>query len=68
MKSEASYTVELSLLLPVVLFVLFAPIYMGYEFYSRTEQVSVSGWDTSFCAEKKVRNIKLAGDILEELK
>ena len=68
MKSEASYTVELSLLLPVVLFVLFAPVYTGYALYSQTEQVSVSGWDNTFCAEKKVRNTKLAGDILEELK
>ena len=68
MKAEASYTAELSLLLPVLLFVLFAPIFMGYKLYSRTEQLSVCGWEESFCAEKNVRNIKNVGAALEEWK
>lgn len=66
-KKEASYTVELSLLMPVILFVLFAPLYLGYEMYAQTKEVSVCGWDETFCAEEKVRKIKFAETILEEL-
>lgn len=67
-KEEASYTVELCLILPVLLFALYTPIYMGYEMYGRTKIVSACGWQESFCAEEKVRNIKFAGKILEEIK
>lgn len=63
---EASYTVELALLLPVVLFVLFAPVYLGYHMYGQTKECSVSGWEQDFCAEEKVRNLKLAEHIWKE--
>ncbi len=67
-KKEASYTVELALLLPVMLFVLIAPIYTGYEMYAQTKQMSASGWEASFGAEKKVRKIKFVKYLLEEWK
>lgn len=54
------------MLLPVLLFVLFAPVYLGYEMYGRAKAGFVSGWDEEFCAEEKVRTIRLAGDILED--
>lgn len=64
-RQEASYTVELSLLLPVVMFVLFAPLHMGCQLYEQVKQESVNGWDVSFCAEEKVRTIKYAKEIWE---
>ncbi len=67
-KKEASYTVELCLILPLLLFALYTPVSMGYDLYSQTKRVSVCGWNETFCAEEKVRNIKFAGNILEELK
>ena len=67
-KEDASYTVELCLLLPFLLFALYTPIHMGYEMYSRTKIASACGWQESFCAEEKVRNIKFAGKILEGIK
>ncbi len=65
---EASYTVELSLLLPVLLLVLLLPVYMGYEMYQTTEAASVSGWEDDFCAEAQVRKVRFAEDIWEELR
>ncbi len=59
-KAEASYTVELALLLPAVLLALLLPVYMGYELYRETVQVSVCGYDTAFCAEEKVRAVRFA--------
>ena len=67
-KQEASYTVELSLLLPVLLFVLFTPLYMGYQMYEKTARASVCGWDKDFHAVGRVREINFAGKFLEELK
>ena len=58
-RAKGSYTVELALLLPLVLFALYAPIYAGYRLYAQTRGVSACGWDESFCAEERVRKIKL---------
>ena len=66
-KQEASYTVEMSLLLPLLLIVLFTPVHMGYEMYRQTKEASVRAWDETFCAEEKVRKIKFAENIWEEL-
>lgn len=66
MRQEASYTVEIALLLPVVLFVLFAPVYLGYEMYKTAEETFVCSWEEEFCAEDKVRNIKIAQDAWED--
>lgn len=65
-KSEASYTVELALLLPVILFSLFVPVYMGYEMYEQTKEASVCCWEDEIRAEEKVLNIKFAKEVLEE--
>lgn len=65
---EASYTVELSLLLPVVFLTMLLPIYTGYQLYEEGKKTSVCSWDESFCAEDKIRDIKLAGEVWEELK
>lgn len=65
---EASYTAELALLLPVILFVLFMPLHMGYELYGQTQNASKPCWDKAFCAEEKVRKLKFAENISEELK
>lgn len=67
-KYEASYTVEMALLLPLLLLTLLLPIYMGYEMYEMTKEESVNGWKDSFCAEKQVRKVRFAEDIWEELK
>lgn len=57
-RQEASYTVELSLLLPVVVLVLFAPVHMGFALYGQTKEASACGWDAAFCAEERVRSLK----------
>lgn len=67
-RQEASYTVELALLLPVILYVLLSPVYTGYDLYKQTKQASVSGWDQKFCADEQVRGIIFLGTILEERK
>lgn len=67
-KREASYTVELALLLPVILFSLFMPVHMGYEMYEQTKKASVLSWDEKFRAEEEVLKIKFAKEILEEWK
>lgn len=65
-KLEASYTVEIALLLPVIWFVLITPVSMGYKMYKQTVEASVSGWEAAFCAEKRVRLMNSAEKILEE--
>lgn len=67
-KLEASYTVEIALLLPVIWFVLITPVSMGYKMYKQTMEASVGGWETAFCAEKRVRMMNSAENILEEVK
>lgn len=67
-KAEASYTVELALLLPAVLLALLLPVYMGYELYRETVQAAVCGYDTVFCAEEKVRAVRFARNMSEEWK
>ncbi len=66
-RQEASYTVELSLLLPIVVFVLFAPIYTGFSLYGQTKEASVCGWDAEFCAEERVRSLTWVEKRKEEL-
>lgn len=68
MRQEASFTVELAILLPVVMFVLFAPLHMGYRMYEQTKEKSVSAWDSAFCAEEKVRKIRFVENVWEGLK
>lgn len=65
---EASYTVELSLLLPVILLTMLLPIYTGCHLYEEGKKTSVCSWDETFCAEDKIRVIKFAGEVWEELK
>lgn len=65
-RQEASYTVELALLLPVLLFVLFAPVYLGYELYGQVREASACSWEEEFDAEGQVRNIKWMGRIKKE--
>lgn len=65
---EASYTVELALLLPVLILTLTLPIYMGYEMYQTAREKSVSGWEEDFCAETQVRRVRFTEDIWEGLK
>ncbi len=68
MRLQASYTAEMTLLLPVLLLALFLPVFMGYQMYGQTKRASACGWDETFCAEDRVRKIKFAGSVLEELK
>lgn len=60
-KQEASYTVELSLLLPVILLALVLPAHLGYKLYGQTLEASEICWDEEFCAEETARGIKFAG-------
>lgn len=65
-QQEASYTVEMAVLMPIVLFVLLMPVYMGYEMCAQTKQASVCGWDKTFCAESIVWDIKFLEKMSEE--
>lgn len=67
-KIEASYTVELSLLMPVILLTMFLPIYKGYELCKEVKENSVYVWEDAFCPEEKIRKIKIAENLLEEIK
>lgn len=60
-KLEASYTAELSLLLPVLLLALFLPVYLGYELYGQAQKASEFCWDEEFRAEEIVYGIQFAG-------
>lgn len=66
-KWEASYTVELALLLPILIFALFAPIYAGYDLYGQAKKCVVSGWDEDFCPTETVRKLSAAKDVWEVL-
>lgn len=59
---------EMALLLPVLLFALLAPVYMGYAWYAQTREASVCGFEKAFCAEDKVRGRIAFEDFLEEWK
>lgn len=54
---EASYTVELALLLPIVILVLMMPIYTGFRLYEETENTSVCGWNKDYVPEEQLRKI-----------
>lgn len=59
-KQEASYTAELSLLLPVILLALFLPVYLGLELYEQAQKASAYCWDEGFRAEETVYVIQFA--------
>lgn len=63
-KQEASYTVELALLMPFFLFALFMPVHAGYRLYAQAKAKSVCGWDASFEVQKAVRRVVFVEDIL----
>lgn len=65
-RQEASYTVELALLLPVLLFVLFAPVCLGYDLYESVREASVCGWEEDFDAAGRVRRLKRTEAIKKE--
>lgn len=60
-KQEASYTAELSLILPVILLALYLPAHLGYELYGQAQKASEFCWDEEFCPEEIARKIKFAG-------
>ena len=41
MQREASYTVELALLMPILFLAVLLPIYTGFRLYEKTQEVSV---------------------------
>lgn len=65
---EGSYTVEVTLLLPLILMAMFLPIYKSFDYYKDVKQDSAFTWDKNFVPEDKIRKIQLAEDIWEELK
>ena len=65
-RQEASYTVELALLMPILVFVLFEPVYLGYELYECARQASVSGWEEGFDADGRVRVLKFTERVIEK--
>ena len=65
-RRRASYTAELAFLMPILLFTLFAPVYLGYEMYTRTKEASKSGWEEEFDAQEGVRKIKCKEAVIKE--
>lgn len=55
---EGSYTVEISLLLPVIILTMLLPVYLGYQMYAEGKETMVYSWDETFCPENKIRNMK----------
>lgn len=65
---EGSYTVEVTLLLPLILMAMFLPIYKSFDCYKDVKKDSAFRWEKSFVPEEKIRKMQLAEGIWEELK
>lgn len=61
---EGSYTVEMALLLPVIILTMLLPIYLAYDLYAEGCETVVYSWDTEFCAEQKIRDMKFVEEEL----
>lgn len=65
-RCEASYTVEIALLMPLILLAVFLPIYAGYNLYGEVKKASVYVQEKSSCAEDVIRGMKTAKEFWEE--
>ncbi len=67
-KMDASYTVEITLLLPLLILAMFLPIYKAYDFYGEVKKDSAYVWQKDLKPEEKIRKMKFAKEIWEDLK
>lgn len=67
-RAEGSYTVEITLLMPLIILAMFLPIYKTFDCYKEVKQDSVYVWKKEFVPEEKIRKIQLAQNIWEDLK
>lgn len=58
-KLDGMLTSELAILLPVILFTFLGLIKSGYDLHEEVKIVSESAWREEFCAEEKVRALKM---------
>lgn len=65
---EASYTVELTLLLPLIILAMFLPVYKAYDFFDEVKQDCAYVWQKDLEPEKKIRKIKFAKELWEDIK
>lgn len=65
MQKEASYTVELALLMPVIFLAVLLPVYTGFFLYEKTKVVSAYEKEVG-SMEEKIRNIRLKKELWEE--
>ncbi len=65
-RCEASYTVEIALLMPLILLAILLPVYAGYALYEEVKNTSVYVQEKKSCAEDKIRGMKAAGELWEE--
>ncbi|MCM1257934.1 MAG: hypothetical protein NC307_08785 [Roseburia sp.] len=67
-RAEGSYTVEITLLLPLMILAMFLPVYKSFDCYKEVKQESAYVWKQDFVPEEKIRKMQLAKDIWEEIK
>lgn len=67
-KAEGSYTVEITLLMPLIILAMFLPIYKTFDCYREVKQDSVYVWKSDFVPEEKIRKMQLAKNIWEEIR
>jgi len=65
---EASYTIEMTLLLPLIFLAMFLPVYMAYDFYEEVREDSAYVWQTELKPEEKIRKMKFAKDVWEDIR
>ena len=68
LRYEASYTMEMALLMPLLLLAVLLPIYSGYGLYEEVKGTSVYVGEKKSCAEDSLRALKMAGELWEEYK
>lgn len=67
-RAEGSYTVELTLLLPLIFLAMFMPIHKAFDCYGEVRQDSVYVWKEEFVPEEKIRKMQLVESIWEEIR
>lgn len=67
-RAEGSYTVEITLLMPLIILAMFLPVYKAFDCYKEVKQDSVYVWKKEFVPEEKIRKMQLAQNIWEDIK
>ncbi|MDE6903800.1 MAG: hypothetical protein K2P76_02445 [Lachnospiraceae bacterium] len=67
-KVEGSFTVEITLLAPLIFLAMFLPVFKAFDFYKDVEQDSLYVWQENFVPEESIRKIQFAEEIWEEIR